>query len=75
MGSRWLLVEFFKDKSEPYMKVIDGLLNPILEDGLAKHAAKSEAELTDREGETLLDSLLRETTGRFTSTLCCKPSN
>ena len=67
MGPLWLLVELFKDKTEPHMKVIGGYLNPILEAGIAKHAAKTEAELKDREGETLLDSLLRETTGQVTS--------
>ena len=65
MGPPWLLAEFFKDKTEPYMKVINGFLNPVLEEGLARHAARTEAGLTDREGETLLDSLLRETTGRL----------
>jgi len=75
MGTRWLLSEFFEDKSELYMKVINGLLNPILEEGLAKHAAKTTAELTDREGETLLDTLLRETTGQLTPKLHREPSD
>jgi len=48
------------------MEVIYRFLNPILEEGLAKHAARIKAGLTDREGETLLDSLLRETTGMVT---------
>jgi len=69
MGPPWRLLEFFKDKSEPYMEVINGFLNPVLEEGLAKHAVKTAAGLTDREGETLLDSLLRETTGLVTSKL------
>jgi hypothetical protein len=68
-GELWLLQEFFKDKSEPYMEVINGFLNPILEEGLAKHAAKTEAGLIDNERRTLLDSLLQETTGWTTSKL------
>ena len=75
MGAPWLLLEFFKDKSEPYMEVINGFLNPVVEEGLAKHAVKTETGPTDREEDTLLDSLLRETTGRVTSKLRRKPSN
>lgn len=63
MGERWLLQEFFKDKSQPYMEVITKFLNPILEEGLAKHATRAETGIPDDEGKTLLDSLLRETTG------------
>ena len=51
------------------MEVINKFLNPVLEEGLAKHAAETKAGLTDREGETLLDSLLRETTGLVASEL------
>ena len=70
MGDTWVLLELFKDKSEPHMKVINEFLNPILEEGLSKHAARTKAGLTGREGETLLDSLLRETTGSVTPMLC-----
>jgi hypothetical protein len=63
-GDRWLLQEFFWDKSEPYMEVITRFLNPVVEEGLAKHAARTKAGLTDSEDNTLLDSLLRETTGQ-----------
>jgi hypothetical protein len=62
-GEAWLFKEFFKDKSEPYMEIINRFLNPVLERGLAKHAARTEAGPTDSEGKTLLDSLLHETTG------------
>ena len=74
LGDPWPLLEFFKDKSEPHMEVINKFLNPILEEGLAKHAAETKAGLTDREGETLLGSLLRETTGLVASKLCYEPS-
>jgi hypothetical protein len=73
--SPWLLLEFFKDKSEPHMEVINRFLNPILEGGLAKHAAQTKPDLTDDEGKTLLDSLLRETTGWVTSKLYRGPSD
>lgn len=63
-GELWFLNEFFKDKSEPHAEVINSFLNPILEEGLAKHAARTEAGLTDKESKTLLDSLLHETTDR-----------
>jgi len=69
LGPLWLLQELFKDKSEPHMEVINKFLNPILEKGLAEHAAQTKAGLTDYEGETLLGSLLRQTTGRVTSKL------
>ena len=67
MGPAWLVLEFFKERTEPHMEVIYRFLNPILEEGLAKHAARTKAGLTDRENETLLDSLLRETMGMDTS--------
>ena len=73
MGAPWLLAEFFKDKSEPYMEVINGFLNPVIEEGIAKHAVKTETGPTDCEGDTLLDSLLRETTGGVTSKLHREP--
>lgn len=62
-GELWFLNEFFKDKSEPHVEVINSFLNPILEEGLAKHAARTEAGPTDNESKTLLGSLLQETTG------------
>lgn len=39
------------------MEVTYRLLNPILEEDLAKRAAITKAGLTDRERETMLDSL------------------
>ena len=65
-GETWVLGEFFKDKTEPYMEVIRKSLDPILERGLAKHPARTESEPTDSEGKTLLDSLLQKTTGWVT---------
>ena len=62
-GEAWLFKEIFKDKSEPYMEVINKFLNPVLERGLAKHSEHKEAGPADSEGKTLLDSLLQETTG------------
>jgi len=41
MGPPWLLVEFFKDRTDSHMEVINGFLNPILEEGLARHAART----------------------------------
>ena len=63
VGELWPLQEFFKDKTEPYMEVINTFLSPLLEEGLAKHAAQTEAGVVDNEGKTLLDSLLQETSG------------
>ena len=62
-GETWILTEFFKDKSEPYMEVINKFLNPVLERGLAKQAARTAAGQADDDGKTLLDSLLQETNG------------
>ena len=62
-GQGWVLTEFFKDKSAPYMEIVNEFLNPILERGLAKHAARTKAGPADSEEKTLLDSLLEETTG------------
>jgi len=71
----WPVLEFFNDKSEPHMKVIDMFLKPLLEEGLAKHAAQTKAGLADYEGKTLLDSLLRETTGWVTPKFHRRPSH
>ena len=65
-GEAWVLTEFFKDKSAPYMEIVNEFLNPLLERGLAKHAARTTTGPADGEGKTLLDSLLEETTGWFT---------
>lgn len=71
MGEIWFLQEFFKDKSEPHMEVINRFLNPILEEGLAKHAARTKAGLAEDGENTLLDSLLQETTGQVAARLYC----
>jgi hypothetical protein len=63
VGELWPLQEFFKDKTEPYMELINAFLSPLIEDGLAKHAAQTKAGVVDNEGKTLLDSLLQETSG------------
>lgn len=63
VGELWPLQEFFKDKTEPYMEVINSFLSPLIEEGLAKHAAQTKAGVVDNEGKTLLDSLLQETSG------------
>ena len=57
------------------MKVINRFLEPILEGGLAKHAAKTEAGLADDEDKTLLDSLLQVTTGWIASKFHHGPSH
>jgi hypothetical protein len=73
-GELWCLQEFFKDKSESYMEVINEFLNPILEECLAKHAARDDAGEVDDEEKTLLDSLLQKTTGCVTPKLHRSPS-
>ena len=65
-GDIWVLKEFFKDKTDLHMKVINEFLNPVLERGLAKHAARTEAGPADSESKILLDSLLQETSGWVT---------
>lgn len=68
-GELWALQEFFKEKSDPHMEVINKFLNPVLEEGLAKHAARTEAGVINSEDKTLLDSLLQETTSCVTQKL------
>lgn len=63
VGELWPLQEFFKDKTEPYMEVINTFLSPLIEEALAKHTAQTKAGVVDNEGKTLLDSLLQETSG------------
>jgi len=63
-GRAWVLQEFFKDRSEPYMEVINAFFDPIVEGALVKHAARTKGGATDTESKTLLDSLLQETSDR-----------
>ncbi|PCH37762.1 cytochrome P450 monooxygenase pc-3 [Wolfiporia cocos MD-104 SS10] len=69
MGPFWPLFELFRDKSAPYMKVVDEYLDPILKEAVAKkearlrdgrHLGEKEAEGLD-DDETLLDNLVKYT--------------
>lgn len=67
LGWMWPLAEIFGDKSKPSMKIVDAYLGPILEEALKKHrdAPASEKGKDDVEDDdTLLDHLIRRTSGR-----------
>ncbi|OBZ76403.1 hypothetical protein A0H81_03439 [Grifola frondosa] len=66
VGWTWPLQEFFKDKTDEHMVVVDSVLQPILEGALKKKEARTrqEEEAADEkadDGDTLLDHLARLT--------------
>lgn len=72
LGSVWGLFELFKDRSKQPMKVVDAYINPILDEALRKHniaknlpeyPAENNADVDD--SSTLLDDLIKSTTGKF----------
>ncbi|KIL67120.1 hypothetical protein M378DRAFT_23065 [Amanita muscaria Koide BX008] len=68
-GWIWPLREIFEDKTRKPMKIVDGFIQPIVKEALAKKRAgklnekKREEEASDHleEGETLLDHLVQVT--------------
>ena len=73
-GKLWPLWEMREDKSRQYMRVVDAYLHPILEEALAKKARREREEKAKRveeadeieDGETLLDHLVKYTSGEWT---------
>lgn len=65
VGGSWPLFELFRDPTREPMKVVNALLDPILKDAIAKQNASQGLPDTDKdtEDETLLDHLVRQTTG------------
>ncbi|OBZ76922.1 hypothetical protein A0H81_03460 [Grifola frondosa] len=66
VGWTWPLQEFFRDKTDEHMVVVDSVLQPILEGALKKKEARmrQEEESTDEKADdddTLLDHLVRLT--------------
>jgi hypothetical protein len=64
----WPLAEIWKDKTKDTMKVINGYIDPILSEALAKKGGvkKSPVGVDDHDGETLLDHLVEQTDGEHT---------
>lgn len=74
IGWIWPLFEIFKDKTKEPMRVVNGFLDPILKEAVHKHTTqKLPAGFEDKEAvgeaeaETLLDHLVRLTTGTLLS--------
>lgn len=72
MGGLWPLTEFRGDRMKAPMKVVDAFINPIIEEAIRKKDAKistdteKEANPADvDEGETLLDHLVKFTSGKW----------
>lgn len=65
IGRSWPLFELVRDPMREPMKVINAFLEPILKDVIAKQEASQglPAATKDTEDETLLDHLVRQTTG------------
>ncbi|KAI0667717.1 cytochrome P450 monooxygenase pc-3 [Trametes maxima] len=61
LGWTWRVAEFFGDKAEPYMRIADEFLEPILMDAIMKSKAVGVGENKDEEYETLLDHLVKYT--------------
>jgi hypothetical protein len=65
IGGSWPLWEVFCDPMQEPMKVVNAFLEPILKDAIAKQKASQGLpdEFQDTEDNTLLDHLVRQTTG------------
>lgn len=76
IGATWPLFEFFRDPTREPMKVVDLFLKPILKDAIEKHEASQEFSNAEKEfeDETLLDHLVRQTTGMELSGIASIPS-
>lgn len=65
-GDIWPIFEILKDKTEEPMKVIDGFIKPILQDVLERHQSNPKPKKNEiGEEDTLLDHLVRQTTGQL----------
>lgn len=78
VGWVWPWYELFKDKTTAPMRVVDAYLNPILEGALEKAKKEKEAGIASDikagevgEDDTLLDHLVRLTTGPSCCTCRC----
>ncbi|KII89803.1 hypothetical protein PLICRDRAFT_174635 [Plicaturopsis crispa FD-325 SS-3] len=68
-GPAWALSEFWEDKVKVQMKVVDGFIEPIVEEAISKKRAEGGAKYSGAdaqarevaEGETLLDHLVNYT--------------
>lgn len=72
LGWVWPLKEIFKTSTDEYMEIVDGFIEPILKDALRKkeQRLKEEHDLDDKESqedETLLDQLVKQTSGALPS--------
>lgn len=67
VGGTWPLFELLRDPTREPMKVVNTFLEPILKDAIAKQKASQGFLDTEKgaEGETLLDHLIRQTTGAY----------
>jgi len=65
IGSIWPLTEFWHDKLQKPMSIVNGFIDPIVADAIKqKRKAESNAE-KPRDDETLLEHLVRSTEGRY----------
>lgn len=75
-GPSWALVEFWKDRIQPHRDIVNGFIEPILEEAIVncrKNYAGGEPKEKaimdeDTRHQTLLDHLVCETQGLFYST-------
>ncbi|KAJ7123182.1 cytochrome P450 [Mycena epipterygia] len=60
-GSRWPLMEFWKDNVKPHRKVVDGYIEPILNAELENKKAREGGAKKDEEAGTFLSHLVEAT--------------
>ena len=64
LGFLWPWAELFEEKTKKSMAVVDAFLQPIIDEALQKKTARLNGR-EDVADETLLDSLVRSTSGRL----------
>lgn len=65
IGDLWPLLEIFENKTDKPMKVVNAYLEPILKEAIEKQKMLLQDKKTEEgeENQTLLDHLVRDTSG------------
>lgn len=72
VGWLWPLKELFKSRTDEHMAIVDAFLEPLLQEALHKKEEREKTGVTldekeNQDDETLLDNLVRQTSGALVS--------
>ena len=70
-GVLWRIFEPWKDEVAPYRDTLNKYIQPLIEEGLRRRDAKSNVKSeVEKDNETLLDHLLRDSRGKTINLIC-----